>query len=288
ITDLVFANDEALPQVSNFGVHDDSVQVASDYHLLTLEIAGIAGFTKLAYAGINIRALQEHLEAYTEELENGVGEVNQQMTAIIDNIERARVTNQEIDWAARMEDADRASKLVLTWIKEAAIKTVGITHFKGGASNADIMEDHVRKLKEWRAELQNKMVEPGISNLERRDRAGRLKGANAIVRKVIRRARKRLYNATNDPRAYDPSGKAKRTACQCARSLRTNHAPHDAALAETDPRRPRGSIAKATAATLINEADVHVLVEWMPSGKAAGEDGIYGKLVKLPTEIVAS
>ncbi|KAJ3216911.1 hypothetical protein HDU81_001007, partial [Chytriomyces hyalinus] len=223
ITDLVFVNDEALPRVSNFCVHDDSVQVASDHHLLTFEIAGIAGFIKPAFDRINIRALGEKLEAYTEELENGVGNVNQQLMAMIDR---------------------------------------------------------------------------------QRDRAGRLKGANAIVRKAIRRAQNRLYNATNDPRAYDPSGEAKRIACQRARSLRTNcalkpaamdqyvayfkttlgsdplgtDAPHAAAVEETDPRRPRVSIAKETAANLINEADVHTLVEWMPSGKAAGEDGIYGEL----------
>ncbi|KAJ3228570.1 hypothetical protein HDU78_009680, partial [Chytriomyces hyalinus] len=118
---------------------------------------------------------------YTEELESGVGTLNQQLMAIIDRIERDRTADREIEWEARQQDADHAWTLVSTWIREAAHKTVGITHFKGGASNADLMEEHVRKLKEWRAALHNTMVEPGISHLERRDRAGRLKGANAIV-----------------------------------------------------------------------------------------------------------
>ncbi|TPX40458.1 hypothetical protein CcCBS67573_g10623, partial [Chytriomyces confervae] len=66
--------------------------------------------------------------------------------------------------------------------------------------------------------------------------------------------------------------------------------PNPIALDTTDPRKPLNPLTKTSVADIISGANVHSLVAWMPSGKAAGEDGIHGELVKGPkdpeTEII--
>ncbi|TPX41220.1 hypothetical protein CcCBS67573_g10588 [Chytriomyces confervae] len=163
---------------------------------------------------------------------------------------------------------------------------------------------------EWQTAAQESLLEDGLDNITRRERAGKLRYINKIVKNAARRSRKRLYNAVNDLRVYDPSSEAKRLACQRARSLRTNCAlrpdklptyaahfkttfgsppkgddqPSAAALDSTDPRQPLLPLSKNTCTDMIKNETVHTLIEWMPSGKAAGEDGIHGELVKAPKD----
>ena len=127
--------------------------------------------------------------------------------------------------------------------------------------------------------------------------------AHKICRKASKRARKRLYDATQDERAKDPNGEIRRMACNRARENRSHCALKKDRMAEyeahflttfgaepTGTDRPDLEILDQTNPEhdrvptprdgMILDEDVELLLMNAPTGKAPGEDGIHGEMLR--------
>ncbi|KAJ3240566.1 hypothetical protein HDU77_011113 [Chytriomyces hyalinus] len=289
ITDLLFANDHGIPRIKNMIVLDKEIAIGSDHHLITFELLGLEGFTKLLFKRINIRALSGKMEEYREALENCKGEVLQTLTNTIDHIETIRLAGERMAWADRIEISNNTWSLVSDWIHSAAKTTLGLVKFRGGAICVDMMDIHLQELMEWRKTAQESLLEDGLDGITCCECAGKLRYINKIIKKAAHQSHKRLYNAVNDLRVYNSSSEAKCLVCQRARSLRTNcelcpeklntyaahfkttfgslpkgtDQPSAAVLHSTDPRQPLLPLSKANTTEMIKNKTLHTLIEWV-------------------------
>ncbi|KAJ3119847.1 hypothetical protein HK100_000131, partial [Physocladia obscura] len=243
ITDLVFANHRALARISNLTVWEDEIAANSDHSLITFEVSGMEQHEKPTFERIDIRKLMENIEEYANEVGKKQEEVEEWMMNKLLECEAANTAGEEWDWGKRRGMADEAWRKFAVWIYEAGKKAGGMMKFRGGATGAPLFEQHVKKLKEWRRDIQLSISELGISQAQRESRIRQSSSATKIINRAVRRSRKRLFNETNDSRSYNPTGESKRIACACSHcTLKSdNMADYEAHFKRTLQAQPTGT-----------------------------------------------
>ncbi|KAJ3021240.1 UNVERIFIED_CONTAM: hypothetical protein HDU68_009724, partial [Siphonaria sp. JEL0065] len=111
--------------------------------------------------------------------------------------------------------ADEASNIVINWLTTTTAKEiVGVMKFTPGAST-EIWENIAR-------EAQSAALDDEVDPIIRKRRWKDLKKTRKLLKKLLTRSRKRLFNKTADERLYGPAGVATRIANARKRASRTH------------------------------------------------------------------
>ena len=309
ITDYLFANRIAMERIRNFVIHDDRLVGLSDHGLLTFEVSDLRRFEKPAFSRIDVRKLVENGEDYWKRLRDQRPIIMTELKSIQNEIQQSAEVGATLTWQQRKEIADRANGRFSEWLMNIAALCAGRVQFRGGAVKADIAEEQIEALKQWRTTCYREAMatRDDTPEVQRAAMWAKAKAARKITKAAIRRARKRFYNKTVDQRTLDPTTEAKIMACHNARQNRSHCAlrpekiqtyeahfgttfgappggtavPDWEALQESDPTRPLTPLTIADTEALISTRTVEKTLIKEPTGKAAGNDGIFTEMIRM-------
>jgi hypothetical protein len=306
IPDLVFLNDLAIGRTSNLVVHEQDLTINSDHRPISFNVEISDQFIKPPFERINVRNILENQLLYREVLKNTAANTDRQLMALMAQTDRAFEEREPWSWQQRKDMANQATKIVTDWMTNVTKDIAGVRKFHGGATRAPMKERHVEIYEAIAKEARRVSLDETLPLATRNIYWKRAKRSRRYLKKMLLRSRKRLYNKTADERLYDPAGEATRIACARKRTSRSHcgldpdkmdeHCAHFETtlgalptgtdqpnahwIQETDPTRMRVPLDPQLIAGIISIEEMEGLLHQQPTGKAAGNDGVYGEMLR--------
>jgi hypothetical protein len=302
----VFLNDLAIDRTSNLVVHEKNLTINSDHRPISFNVEISDQFIKPPFERINVRNILENQLLYRKVLTDTAVHTDNQLTELMAQTTRAFEEGEPWSWQQRKDMANQATKIVTDWMISVTKDIAGVRKFHGGATRAPMKERHVEIYEAIAKEARRVSLDETVPLALRNVYWKRAKRSRRYLKKMLLRSRKRLYSKTADERLYDPAGEATRIACARKRTSRSHcgldpdkmddHCAHFETtlgalptgtdqpnahwIQETDPTRMRVPLDPDMIAQIISLEEMEELLHQQPSGKATGNDGIYGEMLR--------
>jgi hypothetical protein len=307
ITDYILTNEQATQVFSNFEVHETESMGGSDHRLLTFDMDIQASDLRPKFERINIRRLREFPEDYLKSLRASLTPVLDTLTQVASTVDNCYRQGNTMPYGERINLVSKCSTELNSAITNAATDAAGLFRFKGIQVTDRFNTPLISSLRTIADEAMTSATSAGVSTRAQRFHKARV--SRRIYRKAVRRRRIALFRQDADALADSSGAAVKLVACQKARRDRAHCALDPTAMAQYEGHfqttfgaaaggtrnaapqvlletNPQESLLPYPNSTWLTEDTVETALGNMATGKAAGDDGLFGEMFSLASAVL--